>query len=395
MAELFERKPNPLFYANLLAKERIVVNQGGTYSSKSYSIMQVLVALACSEVGRVIVVAGGTIPKLKDDVMKIMAEIVSENPNVKRFVKNYNIQDRRYDFTTRSTIEFKSYENYEDAKGGKFDYLYISEATRFEYATCEILMRNTKFKVFLDYNPTARFWVHDILMTKKVQYPSVKLIRSWHEHNLYLSEEKHREIESIEDPDMWKVYARGLTGKLSGLVFRWTAIDKFPVEGVQELIWGLDFGYTQDPTALTKVAVMKNGSYVVQELTYQPGIAMEDIYEIARRNGYYHDQPVYCDHDKELILQLRRLSMLALGAEKGEVLNGILYCKQKDIRYTVDSRNLANELMRYKFLEVNGVATNKPVDAWNHLCDSVRYAIFSHRNRLKLNEGVNNLQENS
>jgi phage terminase large subunit len=185
---------------------------------------------------------------------------------------------------------------------------------------------------------------------------------------------------------MWKVYARGLTGKLAGLVFRWSSVEAFPVEGVQELIWGLDFGYTQDPTALTKVAVMKGGGYVVQELTYQAGIAMEDIYEIARRNGYYHDQPVYCDHDKELIVQLRRLSMLALPAEKGEILNGILYCKQQDIRYTANSRNMANELMRYKFVEINGVATNKPIDAWNHTLDSVRYAIFSHRNRKKLSD---------
>ena len=383
MAELFERKPNPLFFANLTATERIVVNQGGTYSSKSYSIMQVLTALACSEIGRVIVVAGATIPKLKDDVMKIMAEIVGENPNVKRFVKNFNIQDRRYDFTTRSTIEFKSYEDAEDAKGGKFDYLYISEATRFEYATAEILIRNAKFKVFLDYNPTARFWVHDILMVKKKQYPSVRLIRSWHEHNLYLSEEKHREIESIEDPDMWKVYARGLTGKLSGLVFRWSSVEQMPVEGVSEVIWGLDFGYTQDPTALTKVACMKDGRYIVQEITYQAGIAMEDLYEIARKFGYYHDEPIYCDHDKEQIRQLRRLGALALPAEKGEILNGILYLKQQDIRYTADSRNMANELMRYKFIEINGMATNKPIDAYNHLADSVRYAIFSHRNRKK------------
>ena len=128
---------------------------------------------------------------------------------------------------------------------------------------------------------------------------------------------------------------------------------------------------------------MKDGRYIVQEITYQAGIAMEDLYEIARKFGYYHDEPIYCDHDKEQIRQLRRLGALALPAEKGEILNGILYLKQQDIRYTADSRNMANELMRYKFLEVNGIATNKPIDAWNHLCDSARYAIFSHRNRKK------------
>jgi hypothetical protein len=77
------------------------------------------------------------------------------------------------------------------------------------------------------------------------------------------------------------------------------------------------------------------------------------------------------------------LGALALPAEKNEKLSRILYCKQQDIRYTADSRNIANELMRYKFVEINGMATNKTIDAWDHTLDSSTYAIFSHRNRRK------------
>lgn len=390
MAELFERKPNPLYYANLMERSRVVINQGGTFSSKSYSIMQVLNTLAVSEFNLQITVAGVSIPKLKDDVMKIQAELVATNPNLARYVKAFNIQDRVYKFTTGSQIEFKSYEDAEMAKGAKMDYLYVSEATRFDYETFDILNRNAKVRTWIDYNPTRRFWVHDILLVNREQYPSVRLIRSWHEHNNYLSEEKHAEIERIQDPEMWKVYARGLTGKLSGLVFRWTAVHDWPTVGVAEVIWGIDWGYTNDPTVLTRVAVMQDGEYVVQELTYTPGLSSEVLEAVLRENGYHGEQPVYCDHDKEMILRLRRLGVLALPAEKGaqSILNRILYCKQKVIRYTIGSKNLANELGRYKFKEVDGVATNTPIDDWNHAIESATYAVFTHRNRLGRTEAA-------
>ena len=383
---LFDSEPNPLYYANLLASERIVVNQGGTYSSKSYSIMQVLCTFAVSQLNVDIVVAGASIPKLKEDVMKIMAQLVLGNKNLRKFVKSFNIQDRRYVFSTGSSIEFKSYEDAEMAKGGKHHYLYVSEATRFDYATFDILNRNTAIRTFVDYNPTFRFWVHDIVLANKVQYPSTKMIRSWHEHNRYISQDKHDEIERISDKAMWRVYARGLTGKLEGLVYSWGAIESvesFGV-GVKEVIWGIDWGYTNDPTAITKVSIMDDGSYVVEEKSYSAGISAERCCHILRSNGYEDGQGVYCDHDKEMIYRMRLGGVIALSAEKGSgsILTGILHLKQLKIFYTFESRNLAIELSKYSFVEVDGNNTNKTIDKYNHLLDSARMAIYSHRYRV-------------
>ena len=383
---LFDSEPNPLYYANLLASERIVVNQGGTYSSKSYSIMQVLCTFAVSQLNVDIVVAGASIPKLKEDVMKIMAQLVLGNKNLRKFVKSFNIQDRRYVFSTGSSIEFKSYEDAEMAKGGKHHYLYVSEATRFDYATFDILNRNTAIRTFVDYNPTFRFWVHDIVLANKVQYPSTKMIRSWHEHNRYISQDKHDEIERISDRAMWRVYARGLTGRLEGLVYSWGAIESvesFGV-GVKEVIWGIDWGYTNDPTAITKVSIMDDGSYVVEEKSYSAGISAERCCHILQSNGYVDGQGVYCDHDKEMIYRMRLNGVIALSAEKGSgsILTGILHLKQLKIFYTFESRNLAIELSKYSFVEVDGNNTNKTIDKYNHLLDSARMAIYSHRYRV-------------
>ena len=383
---LFERDPSPLYYENLTATESVVVNQGGTSSAKTYSIMQVLTTIAILKQNYTITVVSNTVPKLKEDSMRIMADLVNMNPNVKRFVKSFNISDRIYAFSTGSIIEFKSFENYEQAKGGKREILFINEATRINYQTFFEAQMRTYVRTYVDYNPSSRFWIHDKVLQNKVEYPSARLIRSWHVHNPYLSDDQRQRIENIQDPELWKVYARGLTGKLSGLVFYWYEVPQFPAD-YAELIWGIDFGYTSDPTVITKVAIMKDGSYVVEELSYTAGISPGHIYQIMQENGYRSGHPVYTDHDTEMVVQLRRVGILAIPAEKGagSIMNGILYLKQKSIKYTAKSVNLKTELGKYKFIEANdGEPTNKPIDDYNHAIDSARMAIYSHRNRLKL-----------
>jgi phage terminase large subunit len=209
------------------------------------------------------------------------------------------------------------------------------------------------------------------------------MIRSWHEHNRYISQDKHDEIERISDKDMWRVYARGLTGKLSGLVYSWAEIEEFPTVGVREVIWGIDWGYTNDPTALTKIACMEDGTYVVEELTYTAGIHEDVLTHIMKENGYSTEQAVYCDHDKDMVYRMRLNGVMALPAEKGagSILNGVLYVKQKTVRYTKRSRNLAMELGKYRFVEIDGQNTNKVVDEFNHVLDSCRMALYSHRYR--------------
>src|SRR5690606_8096436 len=108
------------------------------------------------------------------------------------------------------------FETPEQAEGGKRDILYVNEAPRIPYRTFFLAQMRTRVRTFIDYNPTSTFWVHNKVIENKVEYNSVKIIRSWHIHNPYLSEEQRARIENIQDKDLWKVYARGLTGKLQG-----------------------------------------------------------------------------------------------------------------------------------------------------------------------------------
>jgi phage terminase large subunit len=393
----FEQEPSPLYYANLLAKETVVVNQGGTSSSKSYSLMQALLVLLVTQRNIQIMVVGATIPKLKEDVMRIAAEIIVRNPHIRRYIRGYNIQDRIYTSVRGGFLEFKSFEDREQAKGAKYDIIYINEATRIDYWIFWELYMRTKVRIYMDYNPTFKFWVHEILLRENAEYmqalvdgvdyktifKSVKMIRSWHVHNPYLPDEQRDRIESIRDKELWKVYARGLTGKLQGLVFYWGVVDDWPVEGVLEVIWGCDWGYTVDPTTCVRVAVMRDGSYVVDEVAYHPGIAPSVLAVLMREAGYSGDLPCYCDHDKELVLGMRREGIRAIAAEKGggAELNRVLYVKQYEVKYTRRSVHLKDELGKYRFVEIDGSETNKIHKGNDHVIDAATMGIFSHRNQ--------------
>jgi predicted phage terminase large subunit-like protein len=204
----------PVFEANRTSGKRIIVNQGGTSSSKTYSIIQLLALLAIQG-SCVITVAGQDIPNLKKGALRDALNEYSTNLFIKRHILNYNKSDRVFEFKNRSIIEFNSYGDEQDAKSGKRDYLFINEANGIAWEVYWQLDIRTRKKIFIDYNPTTRFWVHEKLIGRN----DVDLIISDHRHNPFLTQDEHDKIESIADPEYWKVYARGKTGKIEGLLF--------------------------------------------------------------------------------------------------------------------------------------------------------------------------------
>jgi phage terminase large subunit len=387
---LFPDEESPLYWANLTATEKIVINQGGTWSSKSYSILQVLFTIAIIRAGYIITVISNTVTKLKEDAIRISKEIVAKNPEVKRQLLpgalGYNSTDRTYNFLNGSLIEFKSFEDAEQAKGGKRHILYINEATRIPYMIFFEADLRTSVRTFIDYNPTSQFWAHDNVINNKKEFPYVKVIRSWHIHNRHISQEQHDRIERIQDKDLHKVYARGLTGKLRGTVYNnWVEVPEFSWQ--DGVIWYLDFGFsekeTADPTAGGRIIVNPANlelDFVADELIYSQAVPASAIAQIFFEAGYKRGQPCYCDHSDEMIRELRLLKIAAFPAAKGpgSILSGVLFLKSKRMGYTARSANIKEELKRYKFLEIEGHVTNTPVDEWNHHMDGIRYGAHTH-----------------
>lgn len=387
---LFKDEKSPLYWANLTAKEKIVVNQGGTSSGKTEALIRVLFTIAIIRKGYIITVISDTIPKLKEDALRI-AKTVSRYPEIKLFIKDYNSTDRIFTFNNESIIEFKSFEDEEAAKGGKRHILYISEATRVQYMVFYQADLRTKVRTFMDYNPTATFWAHDKVIrcpevNGKKEFDSVKVIRSWHIHNPYLTDAEHDRLERIADKDLFKVYARGLTGKLRGTIYsNWAEVETFPwTDGV---IWYVDWGFSEkesaDPTAAGRIAFHPQDSeydYVLDELCYARGLPPSELAKIIWAAGYKSGQPCYCDHSPEGIRELRLAGIHAFPFTKGpgSILAGVLFMRSKKIAYTRRSDNIRLETKKYTFLEIDGIVTNTPIDEFNHHMDGSRGACHTH-----------------
>lgn len=388
-AELFpEAAKMPIFWANLLAVEKIIVNQGGMYSGKTEAIMRVLIFYAIHIANCIIDVVANSVPKLKEDTMKVAERIFETNPIVKTFLKiPFNKSDRIYTFKNGSTINFKSYDSSEQAEGAKRHILYMNECRRINYGTAFLLIKRTSFKCFMDYNPVAKFWVHDEIINCPVvngkrEYSSVKVIRSWHIHNLFISEEKREEIENIADKEMHKAYARGLTAQISGLVY--PNVDEYPEfpHNAKDIIWGIDLGFTNDPTVILKIALNYGGyDAIVEEYGYAPGIPSGDMAHIMKTNGYKFGQPVYIDPNKTVQRELRNIRIVAISAHKGEgsVFAGIIHVRSKRVAITKKSTNLRHELRRHSFaLDREGNTTNEPEHQYSHGPSALRYGMYSH-----------------
>jgi len=372
-----------LFTQNYHADAHVVVNQGGSSSGKTYSILQTLFCIACANSKLVITVVGQDIPNLKAGALRDALNIYHDNEQLKNFVTSYNKSDRIFEFKNSSIMEFKSYDDAQDAKSGKRDYLFVNEANGITREIYNELALRTKKRIYIDYNPNSAFWVHDHLLGK----PGVQLIISDHRHNPFIDDIMRDKIESIkgEDLELWRCYARGLTGKITGLILNnWHLCDAIPTNASLIAV-GLDFGFTNDETGCVEV-YKQDGELWINELLYETRLTNPDISNRLTEAGLSKGTEIIADSaEPKSIEELRRMGWRITGAKKGpdSVKNSIDILKRYKLNITRSSTNLRNELGRYKWkIDNAGKTLNEPIDRWNHLIDPLRYIAL---NKLRIN----------
>lgn len=372
----------PLFHANMNSKKRIKVNQGGSSSGKTYSIMQVLFILAMQTCGQVITVVGQDIPNLKKGSYRDAQTIRKNSPILQQWFPKVNEGERIFYCINGSIIEFCSFKDGQDAKNGKRDYLFINEANGVAWDIYWQLAIRTRVGIFIDYNPSARFWVHEQLLGRN----DVELIISDHRQNKFLTDELHKMIENIEDDELWKVYARGATGSISGLVFgRYNIVDSLPPREEWKMsVYCLDYGFTNDPTTLQHL-ILAHGEIWTDELLYSTGMTNPMIAERAKAAGITRNDVIIADSaEPKSNAELRNMGLNVQACVKGadSIINGIDILKRYTWNVTRNSTGLRKELLNYKWLVTkDGVTTNKPVDCFNHAIDAIRYGALQ---RLKI-----------
>lgn len=367
-------KTTDVFKANYDAKTDIVINQGGTSSGKTYSIIQCLFLHAIEDDNQVITVVGQDIPNLKVGAIRDAQTIIDGSEVLQSFIVEYNKSDRIYTFINGSIIEFKSYDDWQDAKSGKRDYLFLNEANGVAKPVWDELYIRTKKKSYIDYNPNTEFWVHSDLIGKD----NVTLIISDHRHNTFLDDSIHNKIEAIEDEELWKVYARGLTGKLEGVIFRdYNVVPNVSLDA-RLIGYGLDFGFTNDPTALIAV-YNQSGELVLDELIYQKRLLNSDINTLLRELNIA-GIIVADSAEPKSIAELQSYGWVVEPAKKGadSIRQSINTLKKYKINVTQRSHNLKAELNGYKWKQnKDGKLENQPVDFMNHSIDAVRYVCLN------------------
>lgn len=363
----------PLFRANMDKDYRVYVNQGGTASGKTYTIMQVLICIAMMEAGSVTTVVGQDLPNLKVGALRDAKTILGGS----EWLGNVFLLHESGHYlqcNNGSVIEFKSYKDEQDAKSGKRDYLFLNEANGIPYGIYWQLAIRTRKKIWIDYNPSERFWVHNEIKGRD----GVKMIISDHRGNAFLTKEEHERIENIEDEELWKVYARGLTGKLSGVIFpNFNIVDSLPSRDSWKVSgYGLDFGFTNDPTALDH-NVLAHGELWSDLLIYQTGLTNPAIARLAKEEGLTKSDMIIADSaEPKSIAELRNAGLWVIPAVKGgdSITVGIDILHRYKWNVTRRSVGLIEELQSYKWkTDKDGKKTNTPIDKYNHAIDATRY----------------------
>ena len=373
-------KTGLIFEQTATRTEKVIIHQGGKWSGKTYGLIQLAFVKAMLNPGFVITITGQDIPNIKRSSRRDAEDIYYRNPEIKENFKYNSSESIFKNLHNGAVIEFAAYEHEQDAKAGKRHILFIDEAQGLPWDIARMLMANTSEQTWIAYNPTAPFWAHDKLFGA----PDTIRFISDHRHNPFIPKTKHDEIESYSDPEFFRVYARGLTGNLRGIIYPgWHVIDEFPSD-IEHIFWGVDFGYTVGATAIIKIGYQKPDKIYLHECAYLPGIQPEVIKQIILHNGGQEGQMLYCDHDPDMVRDLRKVGLAAVYAQKGELSewNGILCVKRFNVSYTARSENIHRERGRYKFIEINDTMTNQVENTKDfHAMAAIRMGLYTHFSR--------------
>ena len=369
-------RATPVFYANLEAyhgKWPIICNEGGSRSSKSYSIVQLLITIACKHPQQRISIVSHSLPHIKRGAYRDFKTIMEDWGMWDDSA--FSFTDFIYRFKNGSYIELFGLEDEGKARGPGRDILFINEANLIRKTLFDQLAMRTTGKIFLDWNP-ADFvsWVYEVS-----DNPNNKRIHSTYLHNLgNLSQMQIDIIEgykNLPDDFMWKVYGLGERGAAKEIIYtQWQITDELPEGG--DIFYGLDFGYVH-PLALVKVCHYQGANYVKQ-LLYKTGLTPSEISREVK-DHISDRKPVYCDAaEPKSIEELYRSGINAQAANK-EVWAGILKVKSYPLFVHKDSKDIIRELQSYKWRkDKNDNVIDEPVKENDDALDAMRYAIFTH-----------------
>lgn len=366
-------------------RRRLRIIQGGTSASKTFSVMAYLIHTAQSNPNLVISVVSESIPHLRLGAMRDFTTIMKWHQYWKE--SSWNGTFSTYTFPNGTIIEFFSSDS-DKAHGPRRDILFLNECNNVSYEVYTQLETRTRKVVILDFNPVQEFWVHSEVMP----YNAHDFLKLTYKDNEALEPAIVRSIESRKhNENYWRVYGLGEIGVLEGVVYEnWEQIDGVPADA-QLIRHTLDFGFTNDPSAIVDIHRW-NGGFILDEKLYLTGQKNRPLANAIR--GIEGLEPVQPDNtftgrtktltiadssEPKSIAEIKDYGVLITGAVKGpdSLDHGVQLMQDQKLYVTASSVNLIKELRNYTWRvdRRTGKSLNVPIDEWNHALDAARYGI--------------------
>jgi len=359
--------------------KRYIINKGGTRSSKTYSILQLLFLIASwSKKSLVIHVVSHSTPHLKDGAITDFEHILKD-ANVD--VESIRVQNPNTYKIQNSIIKFIGFDKAGKALGAARDILFVNEANEMKWSVVHQLFTRTKDQIFIDYNPAAEYWLNtegvdkyeDAIVLHSTFLDNHDNITDSQINDLLKAKEKHDE-EIKRDVNgywynYWRVYGLGLEGAISGSIFNNWKLGEFD----DNLPFGycIDFGY-KDPFTCTKVAVdQKTMTIYVEQIIYKSELSPNDIIKLMNALGISKKAFIVADSaDPTQIRGLAQEGFNIVPAKKEKVIIGIRDLQNYTIIICGESPDIEKEHRNYVWLDKRGEV---PIDDWNHYFDPLRY----------------------
>ena len=358
-----------------LSEKRFIVEQGGTRSGKTYNILIWIIFKYCmSNVGKTITICRKHGPSLRGSAMRDFFELLNKHNLYSEAQHSKSTNEYRLN---GNLVEFVSLDEPQKIRGRKRHLLFVNEGNELRYEDFFQLNIRTTERVIVDYNPSDEFhWLYDQVVPRDDCDFHITTYRD----NPFLDKALVDEIERLKDIDetYWRVYGEGQRAQNKAVIFRFDTIMKVPPTA-KLISYGLDFGYTNDPTALVEV-YQEDDTLYFNELIYETGLTNAGIAEKMKMFDIDRAIPVWADSaEPKSIDEIHKWGFNVRPTAKGKdsVMLGIDMLRRHRLVWTDKSTNGIKEMRNYKWQEdKDGKMLNRPVDLFNHAIDALRYGVF-------------------
>jgi len=401
-----------------LMDKKIRIVCGGSSAGKTYAILPIIIDYCIRNPQILASVVSESMPHLRRGAMRDFENIMKDTG---RWVRSHwNKTTSTYTFANGSVLEFFSADQPDKLRGARRNILFVNECNNVDMESFNQLVIRTQSRtrepqdttrsdvfdaiIFLDYNPVGPFWIDKVKKDINSEF-----VRVTYRDNEVVSKDvvdffRQRE-EWAKDDEYWanwvKVFVNGFQGQLMGAIFdnyktiTTRELDKKIEDGDLELMGrGIDFGYSDDPLAVSEVwedTSSERPRLYLRELIYKTEMLNSDLYKDLQMRGLNGRENLYIADSAEpkSIAELRKYGLRVKGVKKGKdsINYGINLMKEHELIVDEGSRNLIEEFNNYKWqTNRSGDSLSKPEDKWNHLCDSIRYVVMDRKEFNKPNK---------